>query len=132
MSKALTLSKEARTAIISEMRKRSEMTTDEAMELVRPHYVFDSLSAKEQLIRRKANSLMASIRGKDGIRAYFAATKSKRYVNIEQTLNLKDLKAIVAQLECKKVGLDASIKKTRNRMKEIEGQISFQELSKSS
>ena len=57
------LTPEARDYIEEQVHDFGEITTDEVMELVRPHFLFDPETAREQQIRRVAHRIMSAVRG---------------------------------------------------------------------
>ena len=59
------LTPEAKEYIENQILSCGEITTDEVMDIVRPHFMFDMLSAKEQQIRRVAHRIMSSMRSTD-------------------------------------------------------------------
>lgn len=130
MTKAKTLETKARDYIIEQMRDLGEMTTEKVMDLIRPHYLFDPLTSKEQGIRRKANQLMCSMRDENGVRTCYNATIDNQsvYVNVEKSIDINALSSVIAQLEHKYAGLNEGLKKVRARKQEVSGQITFEEL----
>ena len=123
------LTPEARDYIEEQVHDRGEITTDEVMEMVRPHFLFDPESAREQQIRRVAHRIMASVRAEDNTRICFAIRKDSEstYVNVENTTSVEDLDKVRAQLGNKFDGLNKSLKKVNNRFRELDGQVSFNE-----
>lgn len=121
------LTPEAKEYIENQVLSRGEITTDEVMDIVRPHFMFDMLSAKEQQIRRVAHRIMSSMRSTDHSRTCFAIDKcgESTYINIENSSNIEDLDKVREQLGYKFDGLNRSLKKVNERFKEIEGQMFF-------
>ena len=60
MARSRKLEPKAREVIIQKMMESGEMTVEEIMDLVRPHYLFDPQAAKEQGIRKLTHQMMAS------------------------------------------------------------------------
>ena len=120
------LTPEARDYIEEQVHDFGEITTDEVMELVRPHFLFDPETAREQQIRRVAHRIMSAVRADDGTRTGFAVNKGgeSTYVNVENTTSIEDLDKVKAQLGNKFDGLNRSLKKVNERFREIEGQTS--------
>lgn len=121
------LEPKAREMIYQKMRDSGEMNTDEIMDLIRPHYLFDKGVAKEQGIRRSTHQMMAQIRDEKGIGTVFACKVGgiHKYVNIDESRNVKALRSVEGQLTEKCNGLEISCAKaSRNRM-EAEGQMSL-------
>ena len=121
------LTPEARDYIEEQVHDFGEITTDQAMELVRPHFLFDPETAREQQIRRVAHRIMSAVRADDGTRTSFAVNKGgeSTYVNVENTTSIEDLDKVKAQLGNKYDGLNRSLKKVNERFREIEGQTSM-------
>lgn len=122
------LTPEARDYIEEQVHDRGEITTEEVMEMVRPHFLFDPESALEQQIRRVAHRIMASVRAEDNTRICFAIKRDAEstYVNVENTTSVEDLDKVRAQLGRKYDGLNRSLKKVNERFHEIDGQMSFE------
>ena len=123
MGKAL--EKRARDFIMQQIRENGEMTTEEIVELIRPHYIFDIPKIMEQSLRRKANQLMAQVRDEHGVRTVFNCNNDResKYVNVDTSNNLISIKSIEAQLDEKLKGLSISKAKASRRRMEIEGQM---------
>lgn len=120
------LEKRAKEIILGQMEELAEMDTEVVMDLIRPHFSFDYRKAKEQAIRRKANNLIAHLKDENGVRKCFK--HDDKFINIENTKDLKALKEINRQLENKYVGLNKSIKKVNRRKQVLEGQLSLLEV----
>lgn len=126
------LEKKAREKILEQMEELDgQITTDDVVELLRPHYIFNIRKLREQALRRTANNLMATYRDSKGVRTCFSCKDDEgnsRYLNIETTTDLKALKDIEVQLNKKYKGLDISKKKVQKRRQELSGQVSFKEI----
>lgn len=129
MSRSKVLTPEARQFIEDQIHDHGEITTDEVMELVRPHFIFDPESAREQQIRRTAHRIMSSIRDTDKTRICFAIKRQgeSTYVNVESNESIEDLNKVRAQLGYKFDGLTRSLKKVNERTRQIQGQLTFDE-----
>lgn len=127
MSRTRTLEAKAREMIILKMLESGEMETEEIMELVRPHFLFDPQAAREQMIRRKAHQLAAQIRDEKGVRTVFACKVGgiSKYVNIDESQDVMALKSVDSQLRTKLDGLELSSAKASKRRMEVEGQMSL-------
>lgn len=123
MGKAL--EKRARDFIVQQIRENGEMTTDDIVELMRPHYMFDPQVAMEQALRRKANQLMAQIRDESGIRTVFNCRVDgvSKYVDVDTCENLMSLRSVEDQLDEKLKGIAASKAKASRRCYEVAGQM---------
>lgn len=127
MARTKTLETKARDMIVQKIRDSGEMETEEITALVRPHILFDPHAAKEQLIRRKANQLASQIRDERGIRTVFNCKIDgvSKYVNIDESRDVKALRSVEGQLAEKLNGLEISSAKASRRRMEVEGQISL-------
>ncbi len=127
MAKTRTLESKARELIRQKMMESGEMETEEIMDLIRPHYLFDPAAAKEQAIRRKAHQLAAQIRDEKGVRSVFACKVDgvSMYVNIDESRNTQNLRGVETQLAEKLEGLKRSSYKVSKRVMEVEGQMSL-------
>ena len=127
MKRRRTLEPKAVEVILQKIYESGEMETEEIMDLIRPHFLFDPSAAKEQMIRRKANQLAARIRDDKGIRSVFACEIDGRsvYVNIDESCNVNNLRSVEEQLNSKLLGLSCSMGKASLRRMEVEGQLSL-------
>lgn len=127
------LTQEARQYIEDQIHDRGEITTEEVMDIIRPHFIFDMLSAKEQQIRRVAHRIMSGVRDENKTRICFAIDKDGEsvYVNVENSNSLEDLDKIRAQLGNKFDGLNKSLKKVNARTREVQGQMSMFDIKSS-
>ncbi len=121
------LTPEAKKYIENQIYSRGEITTEEVMDIVRPHFMFDMLSAREQQIRRVAHRIMSSMRSTDHTRTCFAIDKygESTYINIENSSSIEDLDKVREQLGNKFDGLNKSLKKVNERANEVMGQTSL-------
>ncbi len=126
MARGKYLEKRAREVILDRMRSNGEMSTDEIMGLIRPHYLFDAQEAREQGIRRQANRLVRSLRDESGIRTCFALKEEDIYVNIERCSSAGRVGKVEAQLQKQLNGLLASYRKAAYRRQELEGQMALE------
>lgn len=127
MARSRRLEPKAREMIVQKMMESGEMTTEEIMDLIRPHFLFDKEAAKEQGIRKLTHQMMAQIRDEKGIRTVFACKVDgiHKYVNIDESRNVKALRSVEGQLTEKCNGLEISCAKASKRRMEVEGQLSF-------
>ncbi len=125
MARIKHLDKRAREVILERMRDIGEMSTEEIMNLVRPHYFFDAQEAKEQGVRRQANQLVRSLRDDTGTRICFAVRKENLYVNLERCTDRKHIDAVEQLLDKQLNGLTASYRKAKRRKEELEGQLAL-------
>lgn len=127
MARTRKLEPKAREVIIQTMMERGEMETEEVMDLVRPHYLFDKEAAKEQGIRKLTHQMMAQIRDDKGIRTVFNCNMGgvSKYINIDESRDIKALRSVDGQLTEKLNGLKLSEEKASRRCMEVEGQMSM-------
>lgn len=127
MGRRRTLETKAAEMIMQKIHENGEMETEEIMDLIRPHFLFDPGAAKEQMIRRKAHQLAARIRDDKGIRSVFACEIDGRsvYVNIDESRDVNNLRSVEEQLNSKLLGLSCSMGKASLRRMEVEGQLSL-------
>lgn len=127
MARTRTLESKARDMIIQKMHDSGEMETEEIMDLIRPHFLFDPQAAREQQIRRKAHQLASQIRDEKGIRTVFNCKVDgvSKYVNIDESQNVQALRSVEGQLTEKLNGLKISNAKASRRRMEVEGQLSL-------
>lgn len=128
MARTRTLETKAQEMILHKLSESGEMETEEIMDLIRPHFLFDPLRAKERQIRRKANQLAARIRDEKGIRSVFNCNVDgvSKYVNIDESQDVRALRGVETQLAEKLNGLEISRAKASKRREETEEQISLQ------
>lgn len=127
------LEKKARDRILNQIEDLNEVTKENVIELIRPHYSFDIKNLEEQELGRVANRLIAQHKDDKGIRSFFNCKNddgSSNYVNVDKTKDLNALSKIDKLLTNKYKGLNESKKKINRRQKEISGQVSFKELEK--
>lgn len=123
MAKQELLSKEAKIFILKQIEEDAgEISIDDVMDLVRPHFIFDYQLSREQAIRRKAKNLIASIKDEQGIRRVFSKGNNV-YVDVDTTKDEDALRYIEEELEKKYASLSASRKKVSNRRRVLEGQM---------
>ena len=111
------LTKQARDYIIGIMTERGGLSTEDAVDLVKPHLLLDP----QELIRaetlRVVQRIMRSIRGKTGKRACFNYKDgvNSHYVNIETTESIQALDGVEKQLDGQFIGLRTSKKRIAKR-----------------
>lgn len=130
MAKQTVLERKAKEAIIRRMEELNEITTEEVMNLIEPHFIFDALKAKKQAIRRKAHSLMSQFKDDRGVRTCFSYNNDGNsiYVNIDKTNDMDALIGVEDQISQKYYGLNKAKKKIDRRKQELSGQISMDEI----
>lgn len=128
MARTRTLETKAQEMILHKLSESGEMETEEIMDLIRPHFLFDPLTAKERQIRRKANQLAARIRDEKGIRSVFNCNVDgvSKYVNIDESQDVRALRGVETQLAEKLNGLEISRTKALKRREETEEQMKLQ------
>lgn len=127
MERKRVLEPKAAEVIKQKIYESGEMEIEEIMDLIRSHYLFDPVIAREQGIRRKAHQLAAQIRDDKGIRSVFACDVGGKsiYVNIDESQDVNNLRGVEGQLNAKLLGLSSSLGKTSKRRMEVEGQMSL-------
>ena len=127
MTRARKLEPKAREVIKQKLYEMGEVETEVVMEMIRPHFLFTAITAKERELRRTAQQMMSSMRDDKGIRTVFACNADgvSKYVNIDKSKDLDNLRGVDAQLRTKLEGLKASSAKASRRRMEVEGQLSL-------
>lgn len=123
--------KEARKAIIKQIEELGEITIEEAIKLVEPHFIFDSDQAKRSAIRRTATSIIARVKDDKGIRKNFIIkdkNDNSKAIDIEKARNVKELKIIRETLKRSRDTIDKSIKKINQRENVLAGQLSINDI----
>jgi len=125
MTRARKLEPKAREVIKQKLYEMGEVETEVVMDMIRPHFLFNALAAKEREIRRTAQQMMSSMRDEKGVRTVFACNVDgvSKYVNIDMSENPDCLRGVDAQLRTKLEGLKASSAKASKRRMEVEGQL---------
>jgi len=122
------LQRKAREHIIDVLRSVDEMPVEQVIEIVRPHFIFDAVKAREQSLRRTSLNIVRSLKDDNGTRQWYVNKDENgvsEVVNVEKTSDEQALINIMDSLKKKLDGLEASYKKVRKRRREIQGQTSF-------
>lgn len=127
MTRARKLEPKAREVIKQKLYEMGEVETEVVMDMIRPHFLFNAIAAKEREIRRTAQQMMSSMRDEKGVRTVFACNVDgvSKYVNIDMSENPDSLRSVDAQLRTKLEGLKVSSAKASKRRMEVEGQLSL-------
>lgn len=127
MARARRLEPKAREMIKQKLYEAGEITTEELMEMIDPHYLFEKVAARKREVRRMAQQMMSAMRDEKGVRTTFNCNIDgvSKYVNIEASNDIDNLRGVDVQLRTKLEGLKASSAKASRRRLEVEGQISF-------
>lgn len=127
MAKARKLEPKAREMIRQKLYEAGEITTEELMDMIDPHYIFDKVVARRREVRRTAQQMMSSMRDDKGVRTTFNCKIDgvSKYVNIDASKDVNNLRGVDAQLRTKLEGLKVSSAKAFKRRTEVEGQLSF-------
>lgn len=126
--------KEAKEVILQQMEDLGEMTIENVMELVEPHFIFDSMQAKKSAIRRKSINLIAQLKDEKGVRKCFVIKDEEgtpKAINIDKNNDVKELEVVESSLTKSMDGYWSSIKKIKRRKQIIAGQITFDEVAAS-
>ena len=104
------------------MREQGELTTDEAVEMVKPHMIDPQKLMRAEMLR-VVQRIMRSIKGKAGKRVCFnwKEEKESQYVNIETTTSLQSLDGVENQLSWQFYGLHESIMRIAKRRRVLKG-----------
>lgn len=127
MASSRTISKRAKEIIYRIMDERGEMTREEIIGVIRPHFNYDVDSELELALGREANKIMAKAKDKEGIRKYLNCRLDgvSLYIDIEKTTNVEALLVMENQNSKVITARSKSNQKIRNRRWEIEGQMSL-------
>lgn len=127
MARARRLEPKAREMIKQKLYEAGEITTEELMDMIDPHYLFDKVAARKREVRRMAQQMMSAMRDEKGIRTTFNCNIDgvSKYVNIETNNDIDSIRGVDAQLRTKLEGLKASSAKASRRRMEVEGQMSL-------
>lgn len=125
MARARKLEPKAREMIKQKLYESGEITTEELMDMIDPHYLFDNVAARKREVRRTAQQMMSSMRDEKGIRTTFNCKIDgiSKYVNIDASKDVDNIRGVDAQLRTKLEGLKASSAKASKRRMEVEGQM---------
>lgn len=119
------LEPKAREMIRQKLYEAGEIETEEVMDMIRPHYLFNAVEAKEREIRRAAHQMMSGMRDEKGVRTTFACNVDgvSKYVNVDSSNDPIALRGVEGQLKMKLDGLYISKSKASRRRMEVEGQM---------
>lgn len=121
MARRLMLEKKAKEKILEQMEYLDEINSDTVADLIIPHMQVDVRELIRQKAKKKANELIATKKGQDGIRSWFAC--KDKYVNIEKTKNIEDLNIIEESFVKKYTSLNQSKKKIERQKDLLMGQL---------
>lgn len=124
MARRLMLEKQAKEKILEQMEYLDEINSDTVADLIMPHMQIDVRELIRQKAKKKANELIATKKGQDGIRSWFAC--KDKYVNIEKTKNIEDLNTIEESFVKKYNSLNQSKKKIERQKELLNGQLSIE------
>jgi hypothetical protein len=102
----------------SNIDRMGNLTVDELIELLRPHYIFDKNKLVELELRRKVYGIMGSFKDENGARIYYS-DNAGNYIDVKNTRDLDDLGKVKKQLFGKYSGLLTALKKVRKYMQTI-------------
>ena len=125
MARARKLEPKAREMIKQKLYEMGEMETEEAMELIRPHFSHDAKAAFERDLRRTTQQIMSAMRDEKGVRTTFNCKVDgvSKYINIDSSNDPIALRGVEGQLKMKLEGLRSSKAKASKRCMEVEGQM---------
>lgn len=124
----ISLERKAKETILKQIEELGEITIENAIELVTPHFSFDADKSRKSAIRRKAISLIAQLRDEKGVRKCFVIKDTEgisKAINIEKNNNLAELEIVESSFNKIMSGYYSSIAKVKNRKSILEGQTSI-------
>ena len=124
MARRLMLEKQAKEKILEQMEYLDEINSDTVADLIMPHMQIDVRELIRQKAKKKANELIATKKGQDGIRSWIGC--KDKYVNIEKTKNIEDLNTIEESFVKKYNSLNQSKKKIERQKELLNGQLSIE------
>lgn len=127
MGRTRKLEPKAREMIRQKLYEAGEISTEELVDMIDPHYLFDQATARQREVRRMAQRMMSTMRDKKGVRTTFNCNIDgvSKYINIETNNDLDNIRGVDAQLRTKLEGLKASSAKASRRRMEFEGQLNL-------
>lgn len=125
MGRQRMLEAKAKQKILQQMEYLDEINSDSVAELIIPHMQVDVKELIRQKAKKKANELIATMKGKDGIRSWFAC--KDKYVNIEKTKSIEDLTVIEESFKKKYTSLNQSKNKIARQKEMLSGQMAIKE-----
>lgn len=125
MGRQRMLEAKAKQKILQQMEYLDEINSDSVAELIIPHMQVDVKELIRQKAKKKANELIATKKGQDGIRSWFAC--KDKYVNIEKTKSIEDLSIIEESFTKKYDSLNKSKKKIERQKEILSGQMAIKE-----
>ncbi len=126
MGRQLMLEPKAKEKILEQMEYLDEISSDAVAELIIPHMRVDVKELIRQKAKKKANELIATKKGQDGIRSWFAC--KDKYVNVEKTKSIEDLETIEESFIKKYDSLNQSKKKIERQKEILSGQMIIQSI----
>lgn len=125
MGRQRMLEAKAKEKILQQMEYLDEINSDSVAELIIPHMQVDVKELIRQKAKKRANELIATMKGKDGIRSWFACRD--KYVNIEKTKSIEDLSIIEESFTKKYDSLNKSKNKIARQKEILSGQMAIKE-----
>lgn len=124
----ISLERKAKETILRQIEDLGEITIENAIELVAPHFSFDVDKSRKSAIRRKTISLIAQLRDEKGVRKCFVIKDTEgisKAINIEKNNSLTELGLVESAFTKVMKGYYSSIAKVKNRKSILEGQTSI-------
>lgn len=119
------MSKAAYDYVIDTIREYGSMSTDDVVELVRPHYDFDPKAARERELRRYVGQIVRGLRDDVGTRVAFLEKTKSEIVNLDTCKEPTKVAAVKDQLHKQAAGSYRSYRKAVKRQFELAGQTSL-------
>lgn len=124
----ISLERKAKETILRQIEDLGEITIENAIELVTPHFSFDADKSRKSAIRRRTISLIAQLRDEKGVRKCFVIKDTEgisKAINIEKNNSLTELGLVESAFTRVMKGYYSSIAKVKNRKSIIEEQTSI-------
>jgi hypothetical protein len=124
----ISLERKAKETILRQIEDLGEITIENAIELVTPHFSFDADKSRKSAIRRKAISLIAQSRDEKGVRKCFVIKDTKgisKAINVEKSNCLAELLLVESAFTKVMSGYYGSMAKVKNRKSILESQTSI-------
>ena len=122
MKRSPKLTKQAREVIEAAMRDAGELTTEAAVEIVKPHLMLDPQELIRSELLRTVQRVMRGIKGEAGKRVCFnvKGKVDSIYVNIDTTTSMSALDGVERQLNAQFYGLRESKLRIGKRRRVLE------------
>ena len=121
------LDKEVRARVMGIIADKSAISKYEIVDVLRDITTLPTYTELlEQELSRTAQRLLSEYRDEHGVRSIFSVD-SDRYINVDVSNDLPDLRNVEDQLARKNSGLKASLDKVTRRKEVVSGQLTLEE-----